>query len=79
MGDLFRARSGQSEYFGVRNVQMFLTDITNLPAIRDIRDEFVNTEQPPASTTVQVAALFHPGVLFEIDAIAYAPTDQIAQ
>jgi enamine deaminase RidA (YjgF/YER057c/UK114 family) len=57
----------------VVKIQMFLTDIANLPAIRDIRDEFVNTEQPPASTTVQVAALFHPDVLFEIDAIAYAP------
>ena len=76
-----RARSGQLGCYCVRNVQMFLTDIANLPAIRDIRDEFVNTEQPPASTTVQVAALFHPDVLFEIDAIAYAPsvTDQSAQ
>ena len=54
---------------------MFLTDISNLPAIRDVRDEFVNTSRPPASTTVQVAALFHPDVLFEIDAIAYAPGD----
>ena len=52
---------------------MFLTDIANLPSIRDIRDEYVNTEQTPASTTVQLAALFHPDVLFEIDAIAYAP------
>jgi enamine deaminase RidA (YjgF/YER057c/UK114 family) len=56
-------------------MQMFLTDIANLPAIRDIRDEFVNTEQPPASTTMQVAALFHPDVLFEIDVIAYVPSD----
>jgi enamine deaminase RidA (YjgF/YER057c/UK114 family) len=63
----------------VVKIQMFLTDITNLPEIRDVRDEFVNTERPPASTTVQVAALFHPDVLFEIDAIAYAPADQIAQ
>jgi enamine deaminase RidA (YjgF/YER057c/UK114 family) len=63
----------------VVKIQMFLTDITNLPAIRDVRDEFVNTQQPPASTTVQVAALFHPDVLFEIDAIAYAPSGQIAQ
>jgi enamine deaminase RidA (YjgF/YER057c/UK114 family) len=65
----------------VVKIQMFLTDIANLPAIRDVRDEFVNTQQPPASTTVQVAALFHPDVLFEIDAIAYAPgaRDQIAQ
>jgi enamine deaminase RidA (YjgF/YER057c/UK114 family) len=54
---------------------MFLTDIANLPAIRDVRDEFVNTQQPPASTTVQVTALFHPDVLFEIDAVAYAPSN----
>ena len=57
----------------VVKLQMFLTDIKNLPAIRDIRDEFVNTSNPPASTTMQVAALFHPDVLFEVDAIAYAP------
>jgi enamine deaminase RidA (YjgF/YER057c/UK114 family) len=57
----------------VAKIQMFLTDIKNLPAIRDIRDEFVNTANPPASTTVEVAALFHPDVLFEVDAIAYAP------
>ena len=44
-------------------------------------DEFVNTEQPPASTTAQVAVLFHPDLLFEIEAIAYAPsvTNQSAQ
>jgi reactive intermediate/imine deaminase len=59
----------------VVKIQMFLTDISNLPAIRDVRDEFVNTDRPPASTTVQVAALFHPNVLFEIDAIAYAPAN----
>ena len=58
----------------VVKIQMFLTDIANLPAIRDIRDEFVNTDEPPASTTVEVSALFHPDVLFEIDAIAYAPS-----
>ena len=58
----------------VVKIQMFLTDISHLPQIRDVRDEFVNTERPPASTTVQVAALFHPDVLFEIDAVAYGPS-----
>ena len=61
----------------VVKIQMFLTDIANLPAIRDVRDDFVDTDRPPASTTVQVAALFHPDVLFEIDAIAYAPADPV--
>ncbi len=54
----------------VVKVHMFLTDMSNLVALRDVRDEFVNTAQPPASTSVQVAALFRPDVLFELDVIA---------
>lgn len=54
----------------VVKVQMYLTDMGNLLALRDVRDECVNTAQPPASTTVQVAALFRPDVLFELDVIA---------
>jgi reactive intermediate/imine deaminase len=54
----------------VVKVHMYLTDMDNLLALRDVRDEFVNTAQPPASTSVQVAALFRPDVLFELDVIA---------
>ncbi len=54
----------------VVKVHMFLTDMSDLVALRDVRDEFVNTARPPASTTVQVAALFRPDVLFELDVIA---------
>ena len=57
-------------FYDVVKVQMYLTDMNNLLALRDVRDEFVNTAQPPASTTVQVAALFRPDVLFELDVIA---------
>jgi enamine deaminase RidA (YjgF/YER057c/UK114 family) len=49
---------------------MYLTDMEHLPALRAVRDEFVNTAQPPASTAVQVSALFRPDVLFELDVIA---------
>lgn len=59
----------------VVKVQMYLTDMSNLIALRDVRDEFVNTARPPASTTVQVAALFRPDVLFELDAIAVSSDD----
>ena len=48
----------------------YVTDIANLAKVREIRDEYINTQQPPASTSVQVAALFRPDVLFEMDAIA---------
>jgi enamine deaminase RidA (YjgF/YER057c/UK114 family) len=54
----------------VVKMQFFLTDIADLPKVRDVRDEYVNTQQPPASTSVQVGALFRPEVLFEMDVIA---------
>lgn len=52
--------------------QFFLTDIAHLPLVRDIRDQYINTAQPPASTSVQVVALFRPEVMFEMDVVAIA-------
>jgi enamine deaminase RidA (YjgF/YER057c/UK114 family) len=34
-----------------------------------VRDKYVNTAQPPASTTVGVTALARPDALFEAEAI----------
>ena len=48
----------------------YLTDIAMLPAVRAIRDEYVDTSRPPASTAVQVAALVMPGLMIEIEAWA---------
>jgi reactive intermediate/imine deaminase len=59
----------------VVKTQFFLTDVANLPKVREIRDQFVNTQRPPASTWVEVSALFRSDVLFEMDAIAVAPSD----
>jgi enamine deaminase RidA (YjgF/YER057c/UK114 family) len=39
-------------------------------ALRAIRDEYVNTERPPASTLVEVSRLFRDDVLVEIEAVA---------
>ena len=52
---------------------LYLTDVSNLAALRRVRDEFINTQQPPASTLLEVSAFFHPDILFEADAIAAAP------
>jgi enamine deaminase RidA (YjgF/YER057c/UK114 family) len=48
----------------------YLVDIkTNLPIYREVRDKYVNTSQPPASTTVGVPALARPDALFEAEAV----------
>jgi enamine deaminase RidA (YjgF/YER057c/UK114 family) len=50
----------------------YVTDIAVLPVIREVRDRHVDTQRPPASTAVQVSALFQPGYLIEVDALAIA-------
>ncbi len=42
-----------------------------LPVIREVRAGFLPVVNPPASTLVGVACLFHPDVLIEIEAIAF--------
>jgi enamine deaminase RidA (YjgF/YER057c/UK114 family) len=49
---------------------VFATDISILPTVREVRDRFVDTDRPPASTAVQVAALFRPGYVLEVEALA---------
>jgi enamine deaminase RidA (YjgF/YER057c/UK114 family) len=49
---------------------VFTTDISILPVVREVRDRYVDTDNPPASTAVQVGALFRPGYLLEIEAFA---------
>jgi enamine deaminase RidA (YjgF/YER057c/UK114 family) len=54
----------------VVKLTIFVTDIAFLPAVRAARDEVLDSSRPPASTAVQVAALFRPDVLIEIEALA---------
>lgn len=42
----------------------------DVPKLRAIRDRYVNTTKPPASTLVFVSRLARPGWLIEIEAIA---------
>ena len=45
-------------------------DQAEVPKLRAIRNRYVNTEQPPASTLVVVSRLAQPGWLIEIEAVA---------
>lgn len=48
----------------------YLMDASQVQLVRGIRDKFVNTKQPPASTLVQVSKLFRDDILIEIKATA---------
>jgi enamine deaminase RidA (YjgF/YER057c/UK114 family) len=43
---------------------------SQIPVVREIRDRFVNTGSPPASTFVVVSRLVRPEFLIEIEAVA---------
>ncbi len=51
----------------------FVTGVEEIAAVRSVRDEFVSTEQPPTSSLVQVAGLFRPDLLIEVEAVAWLP------
>lgn len=54
----------------VVKLDYFLRDVDQIGAVRAIRDEYVDTANPPASTLVEVSSLFSPDVLVEIQAVA---------
>jgi enamine deaminase RidA (YjgF/YER057c/UK114 family) len=54
---------------------VFVTDIGILPIVREVRDRHVDTARPPASTAIQVGALFRPGYVVEVDALAVVDDD----
>jgi enamine deaminase RidA (YjgF/YER057c/UK114 family) len=69
--NLSRALAAAGASFAdVIKLNYYVTDISMLPAVRAIRDEYVDTARPPASTAVQVAALAMPGLIIEIEAWA---------
>jgi reactive intermediate/imine deaminase len=49
---------------------VFLTDMADLPAFREVRDEFIALDRPPASSLVQVSGLVNPDFRVEIEAMA---------
>jgi 2-iminobutanoate/2-iminopropanoate deaminase len=59
-----------ADFNDVVKLNFYVTDVRNLPALREVRDRYVNVAAPPASTLVQVSGLFRDDVLLEVEAIA---------
>lgn len=61
------------DFSAVVKLNYYIVDIANAPVVRRVRDEFVDTESPPASTAVGVTRLVREDLLIEVEAIAIVP------
>ena len=52
---------------------MYVTDLSQLDALREVRARYLPAENPPASTLVRVVALYRPELMVEIAAEAVLP------
>ena len=57
----------------VVKVTAFFVDMAHLPIYFEVRDRYVDTKNPPASTTIQISKLARDGAVYEVEAIAVIP------
>ncbi|EJQ71000.1 hypothetical protein IG7_02453 [Bacillus cereus HuA2-4] len=64
--------ASELNFNNVVKLTFFLTDISQMAIVRDVRDQYIDTKNPPASSAVEVRKLINDNLLIEIEAIAVA-------
>jgi enamine deaminase RidA (YjgF/YER057c/UK114 family) len=54
-------------------LNFYLLDASQIQVVREVRDQYVNRQSPPASTAVEIRNFVREGLLIEIDAVAVTP------
>lgn len=54
-------------------LNVYVVDVSKLADYREVRDHYIDVDHPPTSTAIQVAALFRPEFMIEIEAVAALP------
>ncbi len=62
-----------ADFSHVVKLNYYVLDRSHAPILREVRDRYVNTQTPPASTLVEVRSLAQEEFLLEIEAIASLP------
>jgi enamine deaminase RidA (YjgF/YER057c/UK114 family) len=65
-----RLAEGNATFNDVVKLNYYITDATDLVPVREVRNRYINTEHPPASTLVVVKRLVREEYLIEVEAIA---------
>lgn len=63
-------KAAHGSFKDVVKLTFYVTDATKVPALRIVRDKYIDTAHPPASTLVEVKRLFRDDLLIEVDATA---------
>lgn len=66
--NILRAYGGTGK--DIIKMGIFVTDISKVSDFRKVRDEYINLENPPVSSLVEVNKLFKEGVLIEVEVTA---------
>ena len=62
-----------ADFIHVVKLNIYLLDMTQLRTLSEVRNRYVNTQNPPASTAVEVRKLALDDLLLEIEAIVSLP------
>lgn len=62
-----------TDFAHVVKLTFYVVDASKMAAVRQVRDEFVDTRHPPASTAVEIRRLVRAEFLIEVDAVATVP------
>ena len=62
-----------ADFTCVVKLNVYVVDISQLSTLREVRDRYVNTHHPPASTLVEVRRLAREDFLMEVEAVASLP------
>ena len=59
-----------ADFSHVVKMTTFVKDISQMAVVREVRDQYLNTQNPPASSAVEISRLVHEDWLIEIEAVA---------
>ena len=62
-----------TDFTHVVKFNIYVVDMTQLSILREVRNNYINTVNPPASTLVEVRRLADEEFLIEIEAVAHIP------
>jgi 2-iminobutanoate/2-iminopropanoate deaminase len=62
-----------ADFAHVVKLNNYFIDMAHLGIFREVRDRYIDTSAPPASTAVAISNLARPGALLEVEAVVIMP------